>query len=240
MLADGLIDVCPSSSFEYACHSEQYLILPQLSISSFQAVGSVLLFSQVPIEELGGNTVLLSSESATSVNLLRIILANRYGCKCTYELHTSSFDEGFSGYSALLLIGDAALRASLQKFAPYVYDLGQLWADWTGLPFVFALWLCRRNVAENQKDEMTGLIWKLMDSKEYARNNLHSIAERSSDAAWMGCERLVAYWQENISYELNDKHLDGLRLFYRYCVELGLLPSEPELEFFQLPHRKEM
>jgi len=70
MLAAGEIDVCPSSSIQYALHPERYLILPDLSISSDGSVGSVLLFSRIPIEELDGQTILLSSESATSVNLL--------------------------------------------------------------------------------------------------------------------------------------------------------------------------
>src|SRR5512133_1778076 len=70
MLAAGRIDVCPSSSIEYALHPDRYLILPHLSISCVGAVGSVLLLSQVPLESLNNRKILLSSESATSVNLL--------------------------------------------------------------------------------------------------------------------------------------------------------------------------
>ena len=78
MLLAGEIDVCPSSSIEYAYHPDRYTILPHLSISSIGAVASVLLFSKVPVEELDGLKIRLSSESATSVNLLKILLVTAF------------------------------------------------------------------------------------------------------------------------------------------------------------------
>lgn len=239
MLAAGMIDVCPSSSIEYALHPDRYLILPQLSISSVGAVGSVLLFSRVPVEELDGCHVLLSSESATSVNLLKILLEKRFGCRCDFTLHTSSFDEALQKAPALLLIGDAALRASLPKTDLFIYDLGQLWYEWTGLPFVFALWLCRRLVAEAYNSEVDTLASRLVESKLRSQKNLQSIAEGSPEALWMGTDRLVTYWRENISYDLEDGHLKGLTLFYHHCAELGLLKVEPELQFFRASLKKE-
>lgn len=231
MLAAGKIDVCPSSSIEYALHPDQYLILSHLSISCIGAVGSVLLFSQVPLENLNNRNILLSSESATSVNLLKILLEKRFGFSCHYSVHASSFEEAMQTAPAILLIGDAALRASLLKTDLLVYDLGQLWYEWTGLPFVFALWLCRRQVAVDCYTEVADLAIKLVESKKYASNNLHSIAEEAPEALWMGADRLVDYWRNNISYDLDDSHLEGLILFYQYCAELNLLTAKPELHF---------
>ncbi|NTW70592.1 MAG: menaquinone biosynthesis protein, partial [Chlorobiaceae bacterium] len=148
MLLTGAIDVCPSSSIEYAYHPDRYTILPQLSISSIGAVASVLLFSKVPVEKLDGQKILLSSESATSVNLLKILLAQCFGCSCSYEVAPPGVTVTDGESSALLLIGDSALRASLEKSDLFVYDLGEIWYSWTGFPFVFALWLCRNEVAE--------------------------------------------------------------------------------------------
>jgi chorismate dehydratase len=141
-LASGLIDVCPCSSIEYARQASKYRILPQLSISSDGPVASVLLFSRCTIEKLQGRTILLSSESATSVNLLRVLMKQRYNSVCRYLVtHQTTPDTLYDDSPALLLIGDAALRASLRESDVYIYDLGALWHDWTGLPFVFALWL---------------------------------------------------------------------------------------------------
>ena len=89
LLAAEKIDVCPSSSIEYAVHAERYLILLDLSISSAGPVASVLLFSRVPIEELDGQEILLSAESATSVNLLRILMNKRFGHTCRYTVSSS-------------------------------------------------------------------------------------------------------------------------------------------------------
>jgi chorismate dehydratase len=231
LLAAGEIDVCPSSSIEYALHPEHYLILPDLSISSIGAVGSVLLFSRIPIEELDGQSILLTSESATSVNLLRILLKKRFGCSCSFTVSEQPLDSALQEASAMLLIGDAALRASLLDADLLVYDLGELWNEWTGLPFVFALWFCGRQVAIERYAEVTRLVHHLIASKERACADLESIAQSASEAQWMGKDRLVAYWRDNISYDLDSRHLDGLMLFYRYCVELGLLQAEPGLHF---------
>jgi len=231
LLAAGEIDVCPSSSIEYALHPERYLILPDLSISSIGAVASVLLFSRLPIAELDGQTILLSSESATSVNLLRILLKKRFGCSCGFTVSEQPLDSAMQEAPAMLLIGDKALRASLLDADLLVYDLGDLWYEWTGLPFVFALWFCGRKVAGDRHAEVTRLARHLIASKERACADLDSIARSATEAQWMGRDRLVAYWRDNISYDLDSRHLDGLRLFYRYCVEFGLLPAEPELHF---------
>jgi chorismate dehydratase len=231
LLAAGEIDVCPSSSIEYAIHPERYLILPDLSISSIGAVASVLLFSRLPIADLDGQTILLSSESATSVNLLRILLKKRFGCSCGFTVSELPLGSAMQEAPAMLLIGDKALRASLQDADLLVYDLGELWYEWTGLPFVFALWFCGRKAAGDRYAEVARLARHLIASKERACADLDSIAHGAPEAQWMGRDRLVAYWRDNISYDLDRRHLEGLTLFYRYCGELGLLPAEPELHF---------
>lgn len=238
LLTEGAIDVCPSSSIHYALHPERFLLLPGLSISSIGAVGSVLLFSRRPIESLDGETILLSSESATSVNLLRILIGIRFGFSCRFVVSEKALDSALQDAPAMLLIGDSALRAALKHTDLMVYDLGGLWYEWTGLPFVFALWFCGRQVAADRPDEVSCLARHLIASKVQACSNLESIARCSPEAEWMGIERLVAYWRNNISYDLDERHLDGLKLFYRYCVELGLLSNEPGLDFLGISPEK--
>ncbi|HIJ96155.1 MAG TPA: menaquinone biosynthesis protein [Desulfuromonadales bacterium] len=229
-LALGQIDVCPCSSIEFARHASEYRILPQLSISCNGPVASVLLFSRCPIEELQGTTILLSSESATSVNLLKILMQQRYGCKCRYLVTRRTTGDALDVDSpAILLIGDAALRASLRESDGYVYDLGALWHDWTGLPFVFALWLCRQEVAETK--ELKIVSRQLIQAKELVSSYSTEIAEKVNEADWMGRERLLLYWRDNISYQLDERNIVGLTLFYEKCHQIGLLPDVPELRF---------
>lgn len=229
MLLAGEIDVCPSSSIEYAYHPERYKILPQLSISSIGAVASVLLFSKVPIEELDGRKISLSSESATSVNLLKILLGQRFGCSCTYEVVRSGVTGVDDDSSALLLIGDSALRTSFEKTDRFVYDLGEMWYAWTGHPFVFALWLCRNEVAEGI--ELRKLAGQLIQAKELAPGSLERIAQYAEETSWMGHGRLMSYWRDNISYQLDESAQAGLQLYYAKCFESGLISAVPALCF---------
>jgi chorismate dehydratase len=229
LLELGEIDVCPSSSIEYAHHHDQYRILPDLSISSDGAVASVLLFSRIPIEALNGETILLSAESATSVNLLKILMTQRYNCCCRYAVTSLPLSEALADSSALLLIGDMALRASLMDSGLYIYDLGTLWRDWTGLPFVFALWLCRSNVADSP--ELKELACKLTQARILLPIYFSEIAEKAPEADWMGRDRLLKYWRDNINYDLDNRKTTGLMTFFRKCSELGLIMSLPDLYF---------
>jgi chorismate dehydratase len=232
-LSSGQIDVCPCSSIEYALHASEYRILPQLSISSDGPVASVLLFSRRPVEELHNQTILLSSESATSVNMLKIMMTQRYGASsCRYVVTRQTTPNALTNEpsaSALLLIGDAALRASLKEFDGYLYDLGELWRDWTGLPFVFALWICRYEVAETV--ELKTVARQLIQAKELVQLYGADIVEKVSEANWMGRERLQAYWRNNISYQLDERNIAGLKLFYEKCHQIGLITNIPELIF---------
>src|SRR6266702_4803877 len=233
MLLSGEIDVCPSTSIEYAYHPDRYTILPQLSISSSGAVASVLLFSRVPVEKLDGRKIQLSSESATSVNLLKILLGQRFGCSCSYEVARPSAAVIDDDSSALLLIGDAALRNSMKKSDLYVYDLGEMWYSWTGYPFVFALWLCRNEVAG--WTELGNLARELLQAKERVPGRLEHIAMLAKEVNWMGNDRLLAYWRDNISYRLDEREKAGLLLYYAKCFENGLIAAVPQLHFYSPP-----
>lgn len=229
LLLAGDIDVCPSSSIEYAHHPESYSILPHLSISSVGAVASVLLFSRVPAENLDGHNILLSSESATSVNLLKILLGQYLGCSCTYQVAKPDTTALGNDSAALLLIGDAALRTAGKNTDLFVYDLAEMWYAWTGKPFVFALWLCRNEVAAGEELKM--LARQLVLAKELVPARLDEIAAIAQETSWMGRDRILSYWRENISYHLGANEQAGLMLYYTKCFEAGLILTVPPLHF---------
>jgi len=231
LLAAGDIDVCPSSSIAYALHPDRFLIIPEISISSCGPVQSVLLFSSMPIEELDGRHVLLSSESATSVNLLKILLKKRYRCNCTFQVTALAPDAALQEAPGLLLIGDTALRTLKTETTVYVYDLGELWHDWTGTPFVFALWLAFRGSLPDHESEFRTLANRLERSKAFALANLEIIADVSQDAEWMGRDNLLSYWRNNLSFDLSREHVAGVNLFFRLAAEMGLIQQAPELAF---------
>jgi chorismate dehydratase len=231
LLATGAIDVCPSSSIAYALNPERYLIIPNLSISSCGPVKSVLLFSNIPIEDLDGRDVLLSSESNTSVNLLKILLKKRYGCTCSFHVTNHTLTDALNEAPAVMLIGDNALRSAQSGVDFNVYDLGGLWYEWTGKPFVFALWLASRDAYAKHGDEMRLLVAQLQKSKAYALANLERIADVSPDAVWMGRDRLLEYWRSNLSFDLGSDYCEGLISFFSQAAEMGLIENAPELAF---------
>ena len=230
-LRNGEIDICPSSSIEYARNPDSYLIIPEISIASLGAVKSVLLFSPLPLEELDGAEIALTGESETSVVLLKILLACRYSFSNSFRTATGEEQACVAEGGPLLLIGDRALRASLAPHNGHVYDLGELWFEFTGLPFVFALWLARRPAVEKDRAAFRLLAERLVLAKQFATANFAEIAAGTARHDGISEEFLLDYWQ-TISYELGEQHQEGLKLFFRFAVECGILEHEPPLRLF--------
>ncbi len=233
-LAAGEIDVSPSSSFEYARNWRNYLLLPGQSISACGPVLSVLLFSPREPGELAGEEIALTGESATSVNLLHVLLREFYGFE-TFEatVPDGPVEELLAAGRPALLIGDRALRAALAPPAGMrVYDLGALWRQHTGLPFVFALWILRRSAAAAQPAAVRALLAQLGESRRRAFASLERLAAESPEREWLGEAGLVNYWRA-MSFDLTEVHLQGLRLFFSLCHKYGLLADIPEISFFE-------
>ena len=229
-LRRGEIDLCPSSSIEYARNPGSYLILPDLSISSVGAVKSVLLFSPVPIEKLDGASIALTGESETSVVLLKILLSRKYSFTNSFYTAESPARSLTLRDDPLLLIGDNALRESFNRKDGYVYDLGELWYQFTGTPFVFALWLLREEFASTDPSAAALICERLGESRRIAMKSYSDIAA-SSRIIWTNHDFLINYWN-TIPYELTPGHIEGLKLFYRFAADISLIDSEPPLRIF--------
>lgn len=189
------------------------------------------MFSRLPIDKLDGQTVGLTNESDTSVNLLKIILRKFYKHHNSFTRITNSTINALEDFSAILLIGDSALKAGLCEVNDiYVYDLGDLWFGHTGLPFVFALWIIREEAVMKEENKVIALHTELCDAKNCAYSSFESLAGNYINE-WIGKKELIDYWK-NISYDLTPLHLDGLQLFYRYSAELGLIDGEPQIRLF--------
>lgn len=194
MLALGLLDVSVVSSIEYAFRPEHYLILPDLSISCLGRVRSVLLFSELPMHQLGEGPIQCPMESQTSVALLELLLDGLWGTKGTLVP-----ERGWQRPVAFLRIGDRALREMASGKWRYWWDLGQAWFEWTGLPFVFALWLVRREVVERDPQRIAQLHRSLIASRERDWPTCTAVRERprpswekTSGLTWKSISRAFA------------------------------------------------
>jgi len=224
-LAAGQIDICISSSIEFARHADEYLVLPGHCIGSEGPVQSVLLLTNRPVETLGRERLLVTAESATSVVLLQILLARHWGVAgCSIEPTKLPWQEALAQSPGVLMIGDTALRAAMAGTAAYCYDLGAVWNEMTGLPFVFALWQVNRSAAEAEADQLRILLALLDQARDLMPQRLEQLAVRAPEATWLAPDRLADYWR-HITYCLDDRHLAGLDRFYCLAAELGLIAA---------------
>lgn len=228
-LAAGRVDVAPCSSIEYARHADRYRILPGLAIGSLGAVGSILLESSLPLEALDGRTIAVPTASATSIVLLRALLELRLGIVprlVSFEQERAA-DPVAAGAAAALRIGDPALRRSVPP-GHCVHDLGQLWTDWTGLPFAFAVW--QTCLDERRDAELVALHGMLHDARARFAAADASFAERHAAAFGLSAGTLLRYWR-SLGYDLDAAMQAGLLHFFSVAAQLGEAPATTELRF---------
>ena len=230
LMAEGHLDLSVVSSIEYARHPDRYFLLPDLSISCHGTVKSVLLFSRVPVDQLGSTTIIATNQSHTSVALLKILFSRLYGLDVTVRVGSFAEASAECGLPlAFLAIGDEALRLSTQRVYPFCMDLGEAWHSWTGLPFVFALWVIQREAAERWNGELRAALEILAAAKEWGQTHLDRICAVAAQKGVLSEGELSVYYR-CLGFDLNHDERKGLDFFFRLLEETGEIPSVPELE----------
>lgn len=232
LMSEGSLDVSVVSSIEYARHPERYYILPDLSICCHGPVKSVLLLSRTPIERLGGRAVLASTQSHTSVALLKVLFSIHLGIDvdlvpggCTEALGSDAPPEAF------LAIGDEALQLRSLGDFPHRWDLGDVWHRWTGLPFVFALWVIQRKSVERWNGTLETAIETLSAAKSWSRAHLDVICHQARERGILGFDELRDYYGA-LGFDLGEEEKQGLELFFQYLSQVGELNRAPALDIY--------
>lgn len=229
MLAAGEIDLGPISSIAYARNHESLLLSRSLSISSAGAVDSIQLVSRVPLEEI--RTVALTTQSATSVALLKTLLKLRYKQDVTYTELTGSVTDALERNDAVLLIGDQGLEALYYPIPGTVCsDLGTLWQEWTGLPMVYAVWAAREPFARTNGAELLAVEEELVRSLEFARSHRPEVVESALGRYRFDRAGLTRYFVR-LRYDFTEEYQEGLNLFYQLAHDAGELAEVPRLRF---------
>ncbi|MFD0670416.1 menaquinone biosynthetic enzyme MqnA/MqnD family protein [Cohnella sp. GCM10027633] len=227
-LREGEIDMAAISSYAYGLSSDAYYLLPNLSVSAHGAVQSILLFLKSPLEQVINGKIALTTASATSVNLLKIIMEKFYGGKPTYEDAEPSLGPMLDNADAALLIGDHAIRASWENHGYRVLDLGEVWNVWTGHWMTFALWAVRREAAHANPEAVRAIYDGLTLSKDLSSRNLEPVVAK----AVQQIGGTSAYWHNyfaNLCHDFGPQQKAGLELYFRYARELGLIDRPVEL-----------
>jgi chorismate dehydratase len=139
---------------------ERYQPLGSFCIATTERARSVFLFSKRPWHALDGAEIGITDQTSTSVRLLKVLLANVWEAR---PARLTTVDRASN--DAFLVIGDEALRlrAGIQEY-PHMADLGAVWTEWTGLPFVFARWIVRRDLRGADRDRLCALLERAMES----------------------------------------------------------------------------
>ncbi|MDE6734777.1 MAG: menaquinone biosynthesis protein [Desulfovibrio sp.] len=234
MMGRGELHVSSCSCFEYARRPERYYLVDDLSIGSRGPVMSVLLLSRVPVAELGGHEILISGESHTSVALLRLLMRDRYRQAVTYRTgQVSPALRSPAPPTAFLAIGDEALRLRQHPDYPYRVDLAEAWRDWTGLPFIFGVWVVSRDAAERGlfRDDPGELLRR---GRDWGLAHMDVILDLTGHGCPLSREDLAFYYREGLVYSLGAEELRGLHLFYEKLAAAGIIAAVPPLRFFSL------
>ena len=240
-LAKGELDIAPGSSIELARHSREYGALRGLCIGSAGPVESIILATRRPLEELDGRTVALPTASATSRCLLRILLETRLSVRPVWmDFDQRKIDPlaprraaigtrpDDADADAALFIGDVALRRTRQPDEVHL-DLGAEWTDWTGLPFVYALWLVTNHAASRPETE--DLHRLLLASRDAIETDGTALAELAGKKYGFSPPRLRSYWSR-IRYDLDERMLSGLHHFLDLASEIGDAPPVGDIRLF--------
>jgi chorismate dehydratase len=221
LLADGQLDVALIPVIEYF-RAVSYTIVPDIAIASRGPVLSVTLFSRVPWGAI--RRVALDEGSRTSAALAQILLRKRYGvCPEVRPLPMTEDAEDVDA-DAVLLIGDRAMRACLPGFA-HAFDLGQEWHDWTGLPFVYAVWAVRAGV------ELGPVQDALLEAKRRGCARAGAIAHWEAPRLGLDAGFCRRYLANIIHFDLGPREQAGLHHYYMLACEFGLARRGVNLEF---------
>ena len=230
-LRQGRVDLGSISAMEYGRCARDYLLLPDLSISSRGPVGSVLLFSRIPPGELDGRPLLVSAHSASGAALLKVLMTELHHARPLYRQGPVGEALG-PAYDGVLAIGDEALQLQPRGSWPYVLDLGAAWQEWIGLPFVFGVWAVRRDYAAACPEKTAALHYLLLRSRDWGLKALPELSRLAAPNLGRPASELFSYFQQ-LDYSLGPEHEKGLMIFFNHLYNLGELAEIPELAYFQ-------
>jgi aminodeoxyfutalosine synthase len=219
LFKDGNIDAGIVSLVDYFERENDYSFL-KYGIVGNKNVKSVILYSKHPIEKLDKKSIAVTDETSTSFRLLQVLLEMRYGLDVVYVREKiSAREKNLPNFDAFLTIGDDALRFMKHKIEgfDYVYDLAQLWYEWQKLPFVFAVWAFKKDIAQQKVDALNELLNDALN-KFFSTETV--IEEFYNSKIGLSREEIKDYLN-NIVYRLGEDELRAINIFKDLYLKLN-------------------
>ncbi len=197
MLVNGSVDVGLVPVAVIPQMKEHYIV-SRYCIGCDGEVGSVCLFSDVPLQKI--ERILLDYHSRTSIELLKILLNEYWKIDPLIEMTSDDYTRKIKGTTAGLVIGDKAFAQ--RKISLYIFDLGMEWKKYTSLPFVFAAWVSNRKKEESFIDSFN-------DANEMGLQNIDKIVAENPFQLF----DLKAYFTSYINYSFDKSKEKAMALF---------------------------
>lgn len=228
MLERREIDIGLVSAIDAAKSSTPLSLLPAGAIGCDGPTLTVRVFSRIPPEQI--ERLAVDTDSHTSVVLAQVILSRTYNVSPKVVDFDAREGAGAGEFSddpwpeALLLIGDKVVTSSPPAIRyPYQIDLGEAWKQLTGLPFAYAVWMCRQ---EDERDDRILTAAALLD-RQRLRNQSRLdwiITTRARDKGWPD-DLARQYLGERLRFECGPQQREAVGRFLAEAHALGLTPA---------------
>ncbi len=236
-LVKGDLDIGPITLVEFLRNADELVALPDIAVGCDGPVMSCEIVSRVPLDQLDGAKVALGSTSRTSVRLARLLLSERFGVQPEYFTCEPDLEQMMREADAAVVIGDVGLRAYLRDLpdpALEVHDLGQLWKEWTGRPFVMAVWAVRRDYLERHPETVADVHRAFLASRDLALEEVAKVAEHA--AHWEVFEPpVLERYFTTLDFRLGRQQLKGVAEFVRRTAGTGDYPADVRVELLHEP-----
>ncbi|NOZ34365.1 MAG: menaquinone biosynthesis protein [Chlorobi bacterium] len=177
-------------------------IISNYCLGAVGKVDTVSLFCHVPIKNI--KRILLDYQSRTSVRLTKILAGDYFNINPEYVSAEAGYEDNIDNQTAALIIGDRVFKYK-NKFE-YVYDLSEIWLNFTSYPFVFAVWVANKKLNEQFiTDFNNALKTGLMNIDAVISNYKKEFNNSGID--------LKKYLTKSISYSLDTEKRKGMQLF---------------------------
>lgn len=231
-LIRGELDIAPVTLVEFLRAADDLVAFPDLAVGCDGPVMSCVIVTQKPLEQLDGARIALGSTSRTSVRLAQLLLAEKIGVRPDYYTCPPDLGLMMQDADAAVLIGDAALRANLHdgpRLGLEVHDLGQMWKDWTGLPFVFAVWATRRDYLEREPLVVQKVHEAFLASRDLSLEEVGKVAEQA--ARWETfTEPVLERYFTTLDFRFGPDQLRGVTEFARRVGPTTGFPADVKVE----------
>lgn len=226
LIMAGELDISAVSLFCYL-NCEDLELVPGLSVASLGPVGSVLFFHKGRLEDLGKEPLLVPDASATSINLLSIILKEETGSVPEF-IREKKPDLIKSELPGALIIGDDALKVDKLWSEQYNrVDLGKWWHDRYQLPMVFGVWAARKEFVAKHRSQYEKIVTGLNRARDIGLNEmLEEVVEEAAKHMLLDKVRVRKYFLEELDYNLGQEHRQSIELYRKKCDELSLFGSK--------------